>query len=675
MYKKWKSNRFIVTIVILIGIVFSVSAGIMQISGKLNLEKFYDVGNIYEMPFTSHNIIGVNCTYEGETNTHRITDDYAEYNLTLLSPDYSWKYFALELSTLNTQNKDQLPWKLVFCNLAGTQVGETSFYPKKGVQIIPITTEAFSSIHIVIEQQKDVEFSVEKIMLYENQPVFNGKLFAKWFFLYFFIWLIFVLICKKTIWNKLKNVKWYKIVEGLQSIYQFIANRCYEKNGAVLKSYHKQVRKIRTLLFLIMFILMTIVDDTSNYKNEGYNYLLAGCVLLILLIGLISIEKPLTKLEWNNHFVTLWLVFWIMACFSDFIVQKDFHYTGYIMLTVVGLLFFIWHNMNAPLEMIQDMRRALEVSFFLAVLFCLFFRPLDPIMRYMGINNNPIPFAIYLTVVLIAYYARVLETLKDKNWNWKNIVYVFAIVIDIYMVWKTQSTFGILAIGMLTFLFLIWIHILWKRTEKKFIIIYLVAFVICTVPIANMTEWGLMHISDRWGKQIIFINDELNLAVSYQPPLETTVYAADSRVADKLFQSPNLELLTTGRTLYYKVYLREMNLFGHEESATFFNDKHQAHNAMIMIAYRYGVFAVIPYTLMIVLFIYLSWKNLKKKYRSSDAWFLFAVAAVISFMMMCDNLEQPFRWVTWPVYFLSMGYFFTDHKDHKETMVKNGSLV
>ena len=48
-------------------------------------------------------------------------------------------------------------------------------------------------------------------------------------------------------------------------------------------------------------------------------FVLIGCMLLIA--GL-NIRKPLKYRNWNNLLVISWIVLWVLACISDFIVTK-----------------------------------------------------------------------------------------------------------------------------------------------------------------------------------------------------------------------------------------------------------------------------------------------------------------------------------------------------------------
>lgn len=68
---------------------------------------------------------------------------------------------------------------------------------------------------------------------------------------------------------------------------------CYIEIGKVLHKImpftfsmpENILSRIRTILWLCMFIFMTVIDDTSNYKKVGYNYLLIVCSFILLLLA------------------------------------------------------------------------------------------------------------------------------------------------------------------------------------------------------------------------------------------------------------------------------------------------------------------------------------------------------------------------------------------------------
>lgn len=423
---------------------------------------------------------------------------------------------------------------------------------------------------------------------------------------------------------------------------------------------------MRRWILFTMFVVMIVVDDTAYYnKNIGYNYLLMFCIIQLFLIAIFMMEKPFNCLRWGSGMVLCWFVLCIMICLSDFVVHKRFQYTGYVMLLVMGLLFFAWGNMERPAEFVRDIICAVRMTFLPAYLFCMLFRPMISELRYSGICTNPIPFAIYLNIVILSFCASLLEKQqkREKRSFYGMFIDIIAILAATYMEWKTQSIFSIIvlvAIFSAFFIQGIWVDIHFRN--KKFICILLM-MVCLSYPVLAISDWGLHNICAKYGVQLIFKNDFYkNETEKYRLPGTQTVYASalfDSRVVDKLINFRNMDDLTSGRTQFYRLYIQKMNLWGHSDRATLFGNKSYAHNAILIIAYRYGVFAAIPYVMLMAFFLISAGRHLWRNSMSMEAWFLFAVSWSVGFTMMCDNLEQPFRWISWPVYYIGMGYFFT----------------
>lgn len=659
--EKRRCNVTVCIVVLLIGLVFSASVATMRLAGQLNLDNFYDVGDIYEVLYTSLGTSGTGWTYDAVEGQSEISSENATFVLRLQHDDFAWKYLKIQL---NNMNVDQVNWHFYFMNSDQEVTGELETSLAEGENIKSIDVGEFCAIRIVAEGQCGIKFGLKKIVLYENEPVFNSARYLRIVGIVLCGYLAAMFIMWKLIGNWVRKVDFYAPVRMLEAGYLQVGHMFYKKIPDIMSLSQEFRGKVRSILLLLMFVAMTVIDDTSNYKKVGYNYLLLCCVLLLLLTEIFMIERPLIRLDWKKPMVLCWFCLWGMACISDFIVYKDFHYTGYMMLSVVGFLFFIWGNMEKPTDFIKDIIRAVRWSFLPACLFCLFFRPYINGTRYSGISNNPIPFAIYLNMVILALCAALLEKQQKRGKSWMCVIDIVAILAAIYMEWKTQSTFSIALLLLIGLAFLLQgIRVGIQNRSKKFLW-YLLMTACLALPVFAGVDLGLKNVSKNLGTQVIFENDVYKTtAENYNLPGTEVVYASglqDSRVVQKLSSSKSLDELTSGRTQYYKVYFRKMNLWGHSGSAFFYGAKHQAHNAVIMIAYRYGVFVAIPYAMLMLYFVFAAWKNLRKSRNSVEAWFLFAVSWSVGLMMICDNLEQPFRWISWPVYFIGMGYFFTE---------------
>lgn len=658
-----KYNFIALFAILLAGSIFAAAVAVMTLRGHVNLDNFYDTGTIYEVPYSNYCQNGTGWEYDSQQGKSFISAESASYEISLLQSDFGWKYLNIRLKDLSVP---EIYWQILFFNEVSECVGMQDCRLTEGMNEIVIDAGEFKRMQIIMEQQTGVEFSLLKVMLFEKEPYFSLQKFVIFFMLYFALFVVCAGLVWRTSANRGWKIDWYVPVEWCEAGYIFLAELICEKWPGIKRLTRDYRNRMRIGLFLLMFVVMTVIDNTANYKKVGYNYLLIFCSLILLAIAVISVERPVRKRNWKQPLVAFWYLLWIMACISDFIVDKGFHYTGYLMIFVVGFFFFIWGNMRHRMDMLLDMRKAVMFSYPVALAFSFFFRPFLEGYRYSGVSNNPIPFAIYLTMVLVSFYADILRTLRDQTWTWKNVWYLIAVLSALYLAWKSQSTFALGTLALVSVYFFGYGIFLTFRKKKGIFCAYLLLAVALLLPVWYGVDWGIRNISNKFGTQIIYDNDFYTVEVAFELPWETTVNAAvseENRVLDKVFRSRNLEQLTSGRTLYYKAYLREMNLWGHSASAFFLGEKHQAHNAIIMIAHRYGVFAAVPYAMMMILFLGSAIRILKKHRYSVGAWYLFTISWSVGLMLMFDNLEQPFRWISWPLYFLGMGYCFVQNED------------
>ena len=103
-----------------------------------------------------------------------------------------------------------------------------------------------------------------------------------------------------------------------------------------------------------------------------------------------------------------------------------------------------------------------------------------------------------------------------------------------------------------------------------------------------------------------------------------------------------------------------MNLFGHEKNPKLWGKRRLPHNAFLGIAYRYGVFAVVPYILMLGALLVRTFRYGNKKVKYAGMPFLICLISIL--MSMTDNVEQPFVWLPWIALYLMMGIVFADEE-------------
>ena len=91
----------------------------------------------------------------------------------------------------------------------------------------------------------------------------------------------------------------------------------------------------------------------------------------------------------------------------------------------------------------------------------------------------------------------------------------------------------------------------------------------------------------------------------------------EHRIIKKLFGGQSLEKITSMRNLYWAAHLREMNLTGHAYKAKIWGGTRWPHNGVIAMMYRYGIFAGIPYTVMVGCCFFGGWRYLR---RNTDSY-------------------------------------------------------
>ena len=195
--------------------------------------------------------------------------------------------------------------------------------------------------------------------------------------------------------------------------------------------------------------------------------------------------------------------------------------------------------------------------------------------------------------------------------------------------------------------------------------VYLFAAFCIAVAAVVLFGWGIRHVPQFLGTQIIYPRDDV-----FQQKLSfftdtINVYAADrnslmnSRIFQKIFQATSLDSLTTGRIGIYQQMIANMNLWGHYYRLNVAGHKFLAHNELLGMAFRYGVFAIIPYTMFLW---YLLRAAVKKFFYSCKknpyVFSILAMIVVALLKLMANQFEQPFRSMGWMTFYFWLGILF-----------------
>lgn len=641
----------------LTGFIVSVICCAVILTGDMSLrDPFYNCGDVYEIKENVYKSFNVQDKgYQDVSGQVVLQEGEYDYGLLIEGNTNKWKYLCITLDEVSSNSlKATVSYRKQKDDVI-EQEYTTEAKMEEGVNLLGIPDEKFNIVSIEFTGENGTSFSVEKIELREKEP------YSDFYSTFALLPLIFggYMIISTMILRFIKRTgkKWnvYSWIEVLQGVYILFA-RQFEFVSNILSGPKR--RYIRRLSFLCMFLYSVFVEITGIYYDK-LKYHLAIYGILLLIIAIVSLESTIAKKNWNQPLVWGWLAFGLMMCVSDFLIPKELRYWGYVLLLVIGFYNFVWNQMRDPSELLWDFVWAVHVFLGIIVLFCLLFRPELETMRYSGISKNPSIFALYLGPIA----AVVLGCLEHEIRFGRRWKYMLGLVLEgcvvLTLLWKSQSAGPLLWIAGLSF---IWIFRIFRYLrflhKRRVLAAIMLALVLCIVPVYGGITWGLQNIPQMVGNELTFKGETPVAKTSYG----MVVQAADigerlksTRLGQK-FSSASVSGILSGRNYYYKTYLRNMNLVGHKDRPVMWGHRRQPHNAVLGIAYNYGVFTAVPYLIMLIAVVERTFRYSRRKGQLASVPFYVCTFSILA--SMADNVEQPFVWLSWMGLYLLMGIVF-----------------
>lgn len=693
---------------LLSGVIFGVIAGLMAVSGSTDLNRFYDGGRVCDIlaDFRNGDVSGME--YRPEEDRFVVTAEDAYKVFTVSDKAQEWNYIRMDLSQAHGAGIHTV---FEYYTPAGEMVAAEEVVLTGGRNEIRTEGLSYSGLIIRVRGQVGAAFLFDKVQFREKEIKFAPGRFARvWGIAFLFYTGISLLI--KKLWRKsgLRLPEWYAVIDFLQGIYQMAG----ESAGCMVSCRAGRWRsRLRTSAFLFLILYMQVITDLKLYEtNRYYKVHMLVCSISVIFIGVLCYEGKLKKRNWRNPLVRAWTVLWLMACASDFFVAKRYSFSGYVMLLVVGFFFFQWNNMEKKEEIVREFVNAVLLSFVVTTVFCFLCRPLAEGARYLGSYYSPGMYAMYLLFVWAAFWGDIDYRLGKKMSSPLLWAEVAGAVLSGVLLWKTQSSSGVIPAALVLAVFVL------KRFymrgpaggKRRTLLVFLAAAVL-VVPVSLAGTWGLTHLPGILGTEVRFQSDEVFTTTADLDLWETIfgpvhVYAAgeipgnvmqqemlsveempaggapesdqpademsagmqpadspkkggfsDSRILKKLFGKHSFEDFTSARNYYWLGYLRETNLLGHENKVKLWGKNRWPHNGFIAFLYRYGIFSLIPYTIMVFMNLVCAWKYMLA-HRNGYGYYLFADMLAAFILILMENLELPFLFLCWMGMYLMMGIYF-----------------
>ncbi len=675
---------------LLVRILFSLITGFiisaMYFTGG-TVDKFYNEGDVLEIFQRDINLSLNGIVYSQENNQYTVEGNPATMHWQSFTTENAWQYMDMNLPEISNE---AMKLHLYYYNSINELVGDGEIIATEGNNWVQIGQNPFSYIVVAIEEQQGITFEIDYIKLRTEMPDASNKKILVFSLLFAIICFV---ICSMISMLRRKlgySSNGYVFIVALQKLYMYMGNVLLKNH---LQISEKKKSRLRIGLFVILFSVLSVMNVYGLYfKVDVHRYIMLFFVVILFAEAILYQNDKLKQQNWKNPFVKFWGLLWLTTCISDFVVTKRnpmFSFYGYVMLFVMGYLFFVWSNRGDTARIRREICQAVEWTFWLCTIYCLLCRPEIEGFMYNGFYINPNPFGLYMAVVICIFFYELDYCISRKRLQWKKVfLYIAGIDIAAFFLYKTRCMTGIaalLAAG------IIWIFGYMRKgisiRLRARLLKILVALAVAFIPFFVVMQWGINTIPNVFHTTVVY-PEETNYAMEdmeFLPEMGEIVYAADSAVQDgvteessaverviaKVKNITSINVLLSGRMYNYVAYFRDMNLFGHtKRPVAYGTNTNYAHNGILAYAHVYGLYVLIPYTLMNLYYLYYAFRYWHQgKGRRADAFLPLGIFVVFFLENMMDNVDIPFHWIVWFVFTFIGGTLFTSTSEPQNRKV------
>lgn len=657
----------------LTGILLSIMASMMYIGGGIHLDTFLDTGNVYDFSQKELKSGSKGWVYDEGSGGYWLQNNHALKKFMLDGKEQSWGYLYLFVSEISLT---EMQARVLYYNTENEQVGEQPILLHKGENIILLQeTLPMYKMGFRIIDAKGQFVSIQSMQAREKALGYTAKRFAKIFGTAFAGYL--VVFCCFFVFQKESNRKlavkgkakdaYFGFVWFLQYIFQIFTEDAGKHVSGRLSLRGKN--EMRIFLFSSLFMLAVAGNVLGwNRNKDFYRFHLYLCFLLIVLIGLISWERPLKPVIWKKPVAISWIFLWTGIAISDFFVKKDFGMLGIIMVLGGGFFIFVWGNMEKKEQMVYNVLDALEKTFWVAVAYCMLFRVKKPAIHYNGIFCSSEEFSAYAVLMLSVFLLKMdIDIKKGAEWKYarKNcIAHVCGGAVAFFFTLRSDEFVGNIVAAILILLFGVKQVSLYSVTLKRQYRLFSYMVQGCVAAILLVV---LVHISIKNLPTI------LELEVSYDK--ETFITDVDDETIEDLniFYPGLLDGVKREKDTELRViwsnYIRKWNLLGNSGNRLkVFRSPVLPDNGYLYVSYKYGLFLLIPYVLYQICLLAEGFRFYvqKKGQRRLDGICFWVWMVGILFTGFCidGNLEfVTFGHPLWLCYYLGTGCLFVENRE------------
>ncbi|MEY8234868.1 hypothetical protein AALA36_03960 [Lachnospiraceae bacterium 66-29] len=458
------------------------------------------------------------------------------------------------------------------------------------------------------------------------------------------------------------------LVDILQNFMQIMGDFFGSRIGGGLSQ--EQRKTMRRFLFSLLFVWMLIGNVTGWLKDlQVYRFHILICAILLITIAFVSWEQPLVKQQWNRKIMVSWLWLWGGMIVCDLFIVKDLQSAAVYAMFFSGTVFvFVWQNMDKPDKMLYDLMASLEITFFIGILYCIFFRMKKPAIDYHGMFRSSEELAMYAVLMEIVFFTKIhwmfdkdLHRLEQRNKRrefyccLKNI---FGASASLFFVLRSNHLPGIITYLLISSLFVV---ISLRKINgdftkyRKLFLYFAVAVIFAYLGVC------VIYVGTK------YLPGYLNLDLEYQQEVYLTKLTEEDKKLFALQYPESMKHVQTKEKerlpIIWQNYARRLNLFGHNKDLKVFRQKIPVYSGYLYMAYYYGLFILLPYIMFQLSMLSIVIKGIfsRNKRRTANILYLGVGIAYLSFAVS-SNIEIPWGHPLWLCYYLSVGYLGGERK-------------
>lgn len=660
-----ENGKFHVFLLFLTGILTSVMITMMWLGGSVNFKEFLSAGNVYDIQPARLQKNSARWSYDVEKEGYWLLKNRAGKRFILDRWKPTWKYLHI---TIRESSKDPLTGIVKYYGEDGKTTYQQPMEFHEGQNVILLNEEMpLTEMSIVFLGAQGEFVSFSEIRL-SNAPLFSIIDFLKRFAAVFsgvMVILVVLVYLKHRFIKARKSDRALDLLLGsMQDVIRVSGDALGSRTGGRL--YSHQRRSMRKFLFSLLIVWM-MAGNVLGWLDDivMFRYHVLVCVLLLFAVSLVSWEKPLKNQPLSGIYMRSWVCIWLGILLCDFFVYREMESAAGCAMFLAGSVFiFFWQNMAKPGRMFRDLMGALEITFFLATVYCMFFRMKLPAIDYNGMFKSPEELAMYGILMAIVFLSdmdgllnkRIADAAAEGVKNTEKGMFTACLknivggTIALFFVLRSSHTPGIFIFALIGILYLPILVVKLFRMGKRcrMLFVYIV-----TAAILAYACVAVVFISIKYVPEILDIN------VTYENELHLTDLQGNER---KMFRLENPGSLIGVKTkdpiklkIIWRDYVRRLNLFGHSGTEPIFYRMIQPYSGYLSMAYHHGIYILLPYIAFQIAVVSVGITYAFRKKGRGTIFPLFLGIAYVCFSFIA-NVEISWGHPLWLCFYLSVGW-------------------